>query len=391
MFLALRDLRCATGRFGLMGAVVALITVLLVMLSGLTAGLGNQNTAALDRLQDQGVQRLVYSGVAGQDPSVSFTQSEFPDAARQAWADTEGVAEVNPLGISQSRAVGVAGALQADQSGVVDLAQLDTTGVATAAFLGIDPDGPDAAALGSANGGAALAPGKAALSRGVAEDLGVAVGDSIVVAAVPVQVGSIVEDEFYSHSPVIWLATDDWRAISHTADPAVLGTVGLVRFAEGADAEATADRADAAAHTTSASVRDSYAALPSYSSENGSLMTMQGFLYGISALVVIAFLSIWTVQRTREIAVLKALGGSTGWVLRDALIQSGIVLALGVLVGTGAAIGLGAIAAGIVPFSLSLTTTLLPALGVLGLGMLGAGLAVARVTRIDPLVALGGN
>ena len=33
-------------------------------------------------------------------------------------------------------------------------------------------------------------------------------------------------------------------------------------------------------------MKGSYAALPSYRSENGSLMTMQGFLYGISALVV---------------------------------------------------------------------------------------------------------
>lgn len=42
MFLAIRDIRFARGRFALMGSVVALITLLLVMLSGLTAGLGNQ-------------------------------------------------------------------------------------------------------------------------------------------------------------------------------------------------------------------------------------------------------------------------------------------------------------------------------------------------------------
>ena len=68
MFLALRDLRFATGRFALMGSVVALISLLLVMLSGLTAGLGGQNTAAIDRLGEQGVQRLVFGGAAGQEP-----------------------------------------------------------------------------------------------------------------------------------------------------------------------------------------------------------------------------------------------------------------------------------------------------------------------------------
>ncbi|TFI23578.1 ABC transporter permease, partial [Micrococcus endophyticus] len=98
---------------------------------------------------------------------------------------------------------------------------------------------------------------------------------------------------------------------------------------------------DAAAGTVSDTVRGSYAALPSYRSENGSLTTMQGFLYGISALVVIAFLSIWTVQRTRDIAVLKALGGTDGWVLKDALTQAAFVLLGGVLVGTALAAGIG--------------------------------------------------
>ena len=57
MFLAIRDIRFAKGRFALMGGVVALITLLLVMLSGLTAGLGNQSTSAIAALP---VQQIVF-------------------------------------------------------------------------------------------------------------------------------------------------------------------------------------------------------------------------------------------------------------------------------------------------------------------------------------------
>ena len=46
VFVALRDIRFAKGRFALMGSVVALITLLIVLLSGLTAGLANQSTSA---------------------------------------------------------------------------------------------------------------------------------------------------------------------------------------------------------------------------------------------------------------------------------------------------------------------------------------------------------
>ena len=47
MFVALRDLRFARGRFVLIGSVVALITVLVGFLSGLTGGLATQNISAV--------------------------------------------------------------------------------------------------------------------------------------------------------------------------------------------------------------------------------------------------------------------------------------------------------------------------------------------------------
>ena len=55
MFLALREITNARGRFGLIAGTVALITLLVVMLTGLTAGLGKQNTSALEALNPRGV------------------------------------------------------------------------------------------------------------------------------------------------------------------------------------------------------------------------------------------------------------------------------------------------------------------------------------------------
>ena len=50
MFLALRELKFARGRFGLMGAVIAMIAVLMVMLSGLSSGLVNDGVSGLKSL-----------------------------------------------------------------------------------------------------------------------------------------------------------------------------------------------------------------------------------------------------------------------------------------------------------------------------------------------------
>ena len=51
MFLALRELRFARWRFTLVGSVVALITVLVVLLSGLSSGLVNDGVSGLQRLR----------------------------------------------------------------------------------------------------------------------------------------------------------------------------------------------------------------------------------------------------------------------------------------------------------------------------------------------------
>ncbi len=58
MFLALRDLRHARGRFALMTVVVALITFLVAFLAALTAGLGRASTSAVTDLP---VDRVVFS------------------------------------------------------------------------------------------------------------------------------------------------------------------------------------------------------------------------------------------------------------------------------------------------------------------------------------------
>lgn len=47
MFLGLRDIRSAGGRFALIASVVGLITLLIVMLTGLTQGLGARNNCGV--------------------------------------------------------------------------------------------------------------------------------------------------------------------------------------------------------------------------------------------------------------------------------------------------------------------------------------------------------
>ncbi|GAA5225837.1 ABC transporter permease [Paeniglutamicibacter antarcticus] len=371
MFLAIRDIRFAKGRFALMGSVVALITLLLVMLSGLTAGLGDQSTSALKNLGSATklVDSVVFGAASGNDPKASFTESQVTSEQVTAWANRPGVASAEALGITQTRFQGSAAGSKT------------STGTTNVAVFGI-PAGSSLAPL-------PVADGEVVIGESVAKDLSLHIGDTVSMAGVNLRIGGIDADRWYSHNSVAYTDQDSWTKLAHLGDETQAGTVIAVTNQDGATVDT--DAANAAASTVSTTRTGSYAALGSYKSENGSLLMMQAFLYGISALVILAFLTVWTVQRTRDIAVLKALGGSGSYVLKDAITQASIVLLLGAGIGGGIGILGGAFAAKAAPFLLSTATTLLPILGVVVLGLAGAALAVSRVTKVDALIALGGN
>lgn len=373
MYLALRDIRFAKGRFLLMGSVVSLISLLLVMLSGLTAGLAERSTSAIESLNADAIAFADNGadddgGADDGDAEPSYTDSQVTSSQLEAWQESPSLSAAEPLGITQT--------------------QLEAEGTTTVAVFGAEPGGDVLPAP--------LSEGEAVISEEVAQERNLQVGDEVQISSAELSVTQIIDDQWYSHSPVVWTSLTDWQELSHLGDEDTIGTV-IVASHEDAGSDPTGsvsdhrDETDAAAGTVSMSTTDSFSALASFSSENGSLMMMQGFLYGISALVIIAFLSVWTVQRTRDIAVLRALGASAKYVLKDAIAQAAVVLAAGALLGGALGVLGGMIAGQAAPFITDISTTVVPISGLVALGLLGAVLAVRRAATVDPMIALGGN
>lgn len=355
MFVALRDLRFARGRFLLIGAVVSLITVLVGFLSGLTGGLAIQNVSAVLALP---ADRIVFSAPTAGETGVSFADSAVTEQQAADWADVDGVRDVKPVGISQTG--GEAG---------------DTR--AAIAVFGVEP-GFDATAPS--------ADGRLGLSDPAAEALGVTAGDEVTIAGTAYTVETVGGDGWYSHTPVVQMTLRDWQASSAaTGDPDAYATVLAVNGNPEWDAAADATG------TVAESPLGSLTALSAFRSEIGSLLLMVAMLFGISGLVIGAFFTVWTMQRKGDIAVLKALGASTGSLVRDALGQALIVLLFGIGIGLGLVALLGALAGGSLPFLLSPITTILPGAIMIVLGLAGAAFALRSVTSADPLTALGSN
>lgn len=360
MFVAWRDLRFAKGRFALMGSVVVLITLLVGLLSGLTAGLARENTSAVTGLN---ADHLAFAAPPdGQ--SMSFTDSAVEEAAWRSWAQQPGVETAQPLGIRTLDAAAVAGERTA----------------AVSAF-GVGPDG------GLAPPGPPVGPGRVVLSEQAADSLSARAGDRIRLAGTAVTVAAVAGDASYSHTPVVWTSLADWQRFgADGAGASDHATVIALTTTDGADLAA----GDRAAGTRTFTLDGSLTAIGSYRAENGSLQLMRGFLFAISALVIGAFFTVWTIQRSGDVAVLKALGASTPYLLRDALGQAVAMLVIGTGTGTALAAGIGAlVGGGAVPFVLEASTVLVPAAVIIALGAVGAALSIRRITAVDPLTALG--
>lgn len=329
MFVGWRELWFARGRFGLLVGVVVLVTVLVGLLSGLTGGLAGRNTSAVLGL---GGDHVVFAGAEGR-----FEGTELDESTALGWSATAGVERVGRLAVSMGRA----------ESGG------RSTGVAVFASSTVE---------------------EVVLSRGAGAALGVADGDRVRIGDLDTVARTSTKDDYFSHAPVIWV-------------PLPPGSRFSVLVLSTSDCDIAA--ADRLLGTTTEPVEDAVERIGSFAAENGSLLLMRGFLFAISALVVGAFFTVWTIQRSGDIAVLKALGAPTGYLLRDAVGQAAVLLTVGTALGTAIAATVGAVLPDSVPFVLDLPTLVLPAAALIGLGLAGAALALRRITTVDPLTALG--
>lgn len=373
MFLALRELTFARSRFVLMGSVVALIAILMVLLSGLSVGLVNDGVSGLKKLP---VTSFAFQHDVAADAAFSRSLVDVKEA--DTWRTIPGVTDASPFGNTLVNA-------KTNRGVDIDLS-----------LFGVEPGGWLAP---TATNGAAVDDRGTVLLSGTAAESDVKVGDTITVAQVgtTLRVAGFLDGQHtFGHVEVGYIALPTWQEIRagvrkgeqpppHVHDEV---TAIAVRAADSADLAA----GDRAAGTTSLSLKDSFGASPGYTAETSTLSLIQAFLYAISALVVGAFFTVITIQRRQEFAVLRAIGASTAYLLRDVLAQSLFLLLASAAVGVGLGVAAGAaIASSPMPFQLDAAPIAWATALLVLLGMAGAAVAVVRITRVEPLAALGGH
>ncbi|WP_374928162.1 ABC transporter permease [Kytococcus sedentarius] len=386
MFLALRELAHARGRFSLMGLVISLIAILMVLLSGLSSGLVNDGVSGLKAMP---VSAFAFD--EGTKTDNAFSRSVVDGGQLETWQEQPGVEHAELMGASIMNAV-------TEEGQQVDLTLF---GVEPDRFLAPEP--VDGEALG---GPAGIVVSESLRSEGI--DLGTVISLDRIDTQLEV-VGFTDGQATFGHVDIAYLPLGTWQLIAAGQAPADQAptaeqvdaldfdqaSVIALQGAEGTDlasgSAGSLAAGDEAATTTSMTLEESFNASPGYQAETMTLDMIQVFLYAIGALVVGAFFTVWTIQRSHELAVLRAMGASAGYLLRDGLAQAAILLITFTAVGVAAGVGLGLLMPEGMPFALEARPIAIASALTILLGLVGAAIAGLRVTRIEPITALGGN
>lgn len=359
MYQSMKELRAAPGRAALITVTVGMIAVMVTFLSALAAGLSNQSVSAINSLFDGRDSDVAIIADGAASLTSSSIDSELQQKAEN-WAEQHD-AKTRPLFVSRVRVGEAPATVLSDPNLKDNEIRVSDDGVAG---KNLDPVVGQAMTLSGAAG---------PIDAKVIEDL---------------------PNTWLDHQPVIYASEDlikqiDGRATAPAALIAMPNHPVPQSLFGGTDSAANlADASLPGAKVLAGKDRNNLSA--AYAGEQTSLGAMTSMLYVISALVVGAFFTVWTVQRMRGVAISSALGASRRVLLADSLAQALAVLLIGIGGGIAltAAVGMWLSNAHVMDVVISPQTTILPGLILGATGVVGAVLALIPVFRVDPTAAL---
>lgn len=373
MFLAIREMRRAKARFGLLVAAIALLLFLILFQQALQRGLV---TSFVGAIRSQSAPVLVYST----DGQRTLQGSVIPPSLEQLILSVDGIDAGGWIG-----------------QGTFTVRVNDADGTSDAAIIGSEDR--SLGGIESVDGGRlAEAPGEAV---GSASDF--AVGDRVRVVPVGVaggdgpelQVVGVVEDAQLQVTPTLFTSWSDFEAAARAANPdatsIVPNAIGL-RPAESVSAGELADRVNDVSDDADALTRDAAAdESPGVSQVRQSFQVIF-LLYGLVVpLVTGLFFLIVTFQKSASLTLLRAIGVDSAALVRSLLVQVTLVIGAGIVLGTLLFAPLSQAEVGSINLRFDAPIAALWAALLLGLGAISSLVAARRVLRIDPIEATTGG
>ncbi len=368
MFLALREMRRALVRFGLLMSSIGLLVFLILFQQTLQEGL---ITSFVGAIENQSAPVLVYSVDGRRNLQGSTITPSLEEQIRQ----VDGVGAVGQIG-QGTFSMSAGGALT------------------SAAVLGYsDP------ALGApdtmAEGRLPEATGEVVAIASAASE-GFGIGDTVTVepGGLELEVVGLADQIGSQASTTLFSTYDTYAQAVGAANPdaaGVLPSVLGVAPAAGVGADEVVRRVNAAVPDADALTRaDAAAQSPGVAQVRQSFQVIF-LLYGLVVpLVTGLFFLIITLQKANALTLLRAVGVQGGVLVRSLLFQVVVVLAGGLAIGIGLYAPLANQRLGGIPLSFQSGAVVFWSVTLMVLGVISSLFSARRVLRIDPIEATTG-
>ncbi len=126
--------------------------------------------------------------------------------------------------------------------------------------------------------------------------------------------------------------------------------------------------------------------------QSATITSLQVFGYLIGAMVIGVFFYVLTLQKVSQIGMLKAIGASSGYILRQLLLQILLIAAIGLVISIALALLTDRALQGdgeVVPIGFSTSAFVITSVLLLAASALSALFSGRQVLRTDPIIALG--
>ncbi|HDR3235878.1 TPA: FtsX-like permease family protein [Staphylococcus aureus] len=349
MFLAWNEIRRNKLKFGLIIGVLAMISYLLFLLSGLANGLINMNKEGIDKWH---ANAIVLNKDANQTVQQSIFNKKDIENKYKKQATLKQTGEIVSNGHQKDNVL--------------------VFGVEKSSFI-----------VPSLIDGHKATKDNEVLADETLKNKGFKIGDTLTLSQSDekLHIVGFTESAKYNASPVIFTNDATIAKINPRLSGDKINAV-VVRDANWKDKKLNQK-------LEAVSINDFIENLPGYKPQNLTLNFMISFLFVISATVIGIFLYVMTLQKTSLFGILKAQGFTNGYLANVVILQT-VILAL-----FGTALGLlftgitGAFLPDAVPVKFDVLTLLVFAVVLMIVSVLGSLFSILTIRKIDPLKAIG--
>ena len=218
-------------------------------------------------------------------------------------------------------------------------------------------------------------------------DESIAIGDVIKdsTSGMEFKVAGFSNDILYGHSPIGVISLESFTTMQTSIDPGYSQSYHALAIKGDSSHIQYADELEIIPK------QEIISNIPGYSAEQTTIQMILWVLVVVSAAILGVFFYILTIQKLPEFGVLKALGSEMSMLARIIFFQVLFIAGFSMLLGNLLTFLMAMFLPNSMPFSLNPVSAVFISLIYLIISILASMLSLRRVSKVDPLMTIGGN